>query len=127
MPCNQTSYPHGNIPANRTFYTFGATAESECYTVCHITADNYLDGEQESIDRCNRIINGEEGWDIFQPELNRFNYVEAGMVCEPCTPLCFEGPSSGCNFQVGIEYCCIDGQYLTPDGVSYPCSLLNPS
>lgn len=117
MPCNQTTYPHGTIPANRT-YRFGETAESECSIFCKQQPGPVtLDSVATALAQCNDFINGRE---VPTLEGTEFNYVEENMVCEPCTaqPTFDE---LGYDWVVGIGYCCIDGQYVGPDGVSGLC------
>lgn len=128
MSCNQTSYPHGTIPANRA-YTFAETAESECSTFCKIyqlTPGEPAIPTDVLLDQCLKIINGgTPEVEEYLGETNLpigFDYVEAGMVCTPCSIGCEDYDITGyCWWQVEIEHCCLDGQYFGPGDISGPC------
>lgn len=124
MPCNSTSYPHGTIPANRP-YRLGETAESKCSDICIEYTHTVIVGPDALLEDCNTIING--GTPEFESgDLPIFDYVGEDMVCSPCSVECTDFQDgeiffTGCKWIVGIEYCCIDGQYVGPNGVSGPC------
>lgn len=107
MPCRTTSYPHGTIPGERRFLVFLA---EECDNTCVVATTSYLQDEAVSLQVCDLWINGQcPGSFDCGGDINTFDYVSAGMVCEPCSTFCTEGESSaGCNWSVGLSYCCAD-------------------
>jgi hypothetical protein len=106
MPCETTSYPHGTIPAERRFLNFLAV---ECENICTIITTSTLNGESGSLEDCDRFINGQcPELNDCGNDINTFDYVSAGMVCEPCSAVCFDEPGTGCNWSVGLTYCCGD-------------------
>jgi hypothetical protein len=119
MPCDTTSYPHGTIPAERRFLNFLA---EDCENTCTIITTSILEDESESLASCDRWINGQcpvngpEGEVSCGGDINTFDYVSAGMVCEPCSTFCTVGESSaGCNWSVGLLYCCGDSVLRSAD------------
>lgn len=128
MPCNQTSYPHGTLPAGKT-YRFGETAESECSSVCRFAGTGGGAALKETaaaaVAECDNFINGipvESTVVQSGVQINEFDYVGANMICSPCQALIYgDEQSIGYSWRVGIEYCCIDGLYVGPDGASGPC------
>lgn len=118
MPCDTTSYPHGTIPGERRYLNILGLADgAQCEDTCFTISTGSLNGEAESLENCNLWINGQcPGPFGCGGDINTFDYVAAGMVCEPCSVVCTVGESSaGCNWRTALSYCCVDGLIETAD------------
>lgn len=130
MPCDTTSYPHGTIPGDRRYLRF-LDADNECENTCVVIVSDppdltYADAAT-ALANCLGWINGgcppPDGcgneFGTSPASINTFDYVSAGMVCEPCSTVDVISPEvnvySGSYWRVGLSYCCVDSLVETAD------------